>query len=422
MIDLGEIGPGDYVPESSPPRRLPRGGPSRLRVLAAVIAVVVCGGVAGTAPSPWLPTIHRVGSLLDDAPITRVVGDVLIDLDFERGLLRAHELDGSGQRWQVAFEPGTWPSVQQAGGLVLVALQWPVRQSEDGFDVWIRVRAAGVRALDLTTGAEVWRSDGFPVTPADGGLVVLQGPGDRIAGVDVASGAELWRRAWHAPIRTAATMGPQADPQDAVTIAAADGTIETVETRTGRVRGTVHVRPGAFEAYTLRDLVGVNYLDANGVVLEFQAYRLGHDRPLWRRVLSPASGGVWPCAETVLCIQTSPDTREAVDPATGRVVSFPPEASGPDGPEAAPWTGGWERIGELAGRALATRRNTGPAPYFTWLGVQTSSGIRALMPIAEGIVFCGVGERWLVCNDERVPRSAYAVRVADLERLIGELG
>lgn len=409
VIDLGEIGPETLQPQTPHPGRWRWS----LRAVAALMMIVLGGGVAGAAPATWLPSVTRIQPLFEGPMPTVVIEDVLMDLDLSKGLLRAHEVDGSGVRWEVALEPGAWPEMRGIKGAVLVSMvDLPTEPTPFGTT---DVQPVGTRAFDLRTGAELWRHDGSVVGPPRQGVVAVRGPGAHLAGLDTATGAERWRRTWTTPVRSVATPLGRADTEpDRVTVALSDGTVETLDVVTGVSRQTAKVRPGALEVYAWQDLLGVHYYGPDGRLVEFAVYRAGQAHPLWYRPLDGTSGGVWPCSATTFCRHTEFTPTEHVDPYTGSTTRAPLETAD----EVINMRN--DVLGEVAGRDLLMLQPTGDRRA-VWLGVGTRANARPLLPIGESLIFCSVQDAWLTCYDDKTPRSAYAVRVADLERLIDEL-
>lgn len=411
MIDLGVVGADDYEPEPPARGRRQRFG---VRAVVAALVVVLAGAVAGVAPAGRLPAVHRIGPLRDGPSPNQIIGDILIDMDPSAGVIRAFELDGGGLRWQATFEPGLWPSTQPAGEIILLSLQEDVPFGGESGQVGIR--SAGIRAINVRTGRQMWQHDGAAASDAAGGVLAVIGPGARIAGVDVVTGAERWHRESTGVARTVAgTFGPEDGHAGEVTMATSDGLVIAVDAMTGAVRRQTRVRPGVFDAYVWQDLVGVNYYTGRGTAQEFVVYRFGQTVPLWRKPLPPDSGGLWPCTATTLCLH-SQWSAEHLDPRTGKVVPTPPE------PvvvlEPTPGTDGWDWIGELRGRMLAVWF----APTRSaWLGFRATDGARPLMPLPEGLRYCRLDEKWLLCFDKEQPLNAYAIRVADIEGLLDEL-
>ncbi|NUT34308.1 MAG: PQQ-binding-like beta-propeller repeat protein [Hamadaea sp.] len=412
MIDLGEIGPETFEPPTPPPGRWRW----TARGVVGVLAIVLGGGVAGAAPPAWMPPVFRISPLLEGPLPAPVFGDALMDVDVDRGTLRAVELNGGGVRWQVDLPAGVWPEMIALGDAVMVSMiDMPVDAAPYAA---ADVHPLGTRAFDLATGAELWRHDGSVAAPVRDGVVAVRGRGPWVAGVDTTTGTERWRHTWSGQIRSISTaygtLDAAAPENRELTIAVADGTVQTLDLVTGRTLREVRVRPGRLEVYAWRDLIGVHYFNDVAAV-EFAVYRAGSGERLWSRRLTGTSGNIWPCSMTTLCAQDDLVVPQHLDPSTGRPTQAPAQSA-----ETAMFNVRDEVIGEIGGQPVLLVQPGDRRPG-VWLSVGERGNSRPLLRIGEGLLFCSVQDQWLTCYDDQLPRSAYAVRVADLERLIAEV-
>lgn len=431
IIDLGE--PDVYEPGEPPILRgyaqLSRSQRRRLYAVAAL--VVLAGAVGGVAPQAVpAPQVHTVGRVR--GPLTQLLGDTVLTYSDQLGDIVAYPLDGEGPRWTVPTDQPPLDIATVDDLFVISFIGLSFRESTTNSQRELPPR---VVAVEAATGRPRWQVGGYPMSPLDGPVVAVGDgsvPTQRVVGVDVRDGKELWsRQIAGAPLVRLRDDGI-ALRRDEVVLLDRDGSVRTMVLADGTTRPAGRVQPGSQGMFEWRGLLGVRVPATdprpNGQDT-FLVYRLGEDRPLWQLRLAPNGGALSPCGEQ-LCVYDSSGYRR-FDPLTGTLVATiaadAPDPYQHDGDPWRPWYAGlvashWEPIAMYKGRALVRLDPAFTKDMRTWLGEATLDGgevrVRPLMPIGGRSNYCEVTPDWLFCNGSAV-EDAVAVRLTELDRLLG---
>lgn len=306
VIELGELGSAPPMPAGT---RRGRGWRAAVRAAAAVEALLCVVAIAGSVhPAPTI--VDSVWSV----PITRTsLVTVAADTVFVRtagagSQVTAYDLDDGTVRWSTRIPVARGRMVVQEPGALMVAVG--------------RTGAGDTMALDLRTGAQLWRLPG-DVVYATAKTVLLAGQGTTARQARMADGATIWSR----PVAGAVSWTvADYDRWSALVIAAAaDGPIQEFRLADGLVlaRGRlandrgVPVNDGV-------DAIGgvflVNRMETDRAAVT--AYDLDTLHARWRFAQSatdmPPNGPAGRACGVVVCFLDGSET-VALDPATGTV-------------------------------------------------------------------------------------------------------
>ena len=219
----------------------------------------------------------------------------------------ALDLATGRQRWRTVLDRGTdlqWAAPVVDGGQVLVAdtlshegsaptshlhaldagtgrVRWKadLHASQQGFfaeppvvaggRVYVATASRTLLALEVDSGREVWRADGFPVVAGVRDGMVIAAIDDRLTALDAASGD----RRWQVPISGGGEHWPVLEG-DTVYVASADDMI-AVDAATGTTRWQVPVDPAVGPPVQVG---GRLYVATNSRLLALDA---SSGRPLW---------------------------------------------------------------------------------------------------------------------------------------------
>ncbi|GAA4459195.1 outer membrane protein assembly factor BamB family protein [Phytohabitans houttuyneae] len=301
-----------------------RPGQWRPVTLALVIALLLAVTGSGPAPAPSLTLTG--GMALDRRTDFVVLGDRLYvsvasaertgPPTEHRWLLSAYELPSGRPLWTAPYESSVeqFVDVQRADGLVLVT----------GL-----VGGEGITtpttAVDADTGRVLWTLPTRVAVADDGRTGVIGGvlrpdepSGPTVRAVDLSTGRDLWKSTLAAPTTIRPVPGGRA-----VTVTSGDGggQVEIRDVRSGRVLVSRAVLPPGVSpnlSVTVGDSLLLSYQDAEGS-RGIAAYDTGTLELRWRRALSEDDARrLSPCGALV-CTPNAFGV-EAIDPATGALV------------------------------------------------------------------------------------------------------
>lgn len=275
------------------------------RLLSALVIVLAVAALTSAATAPtrrWFEPRARVPVGTSDVEVLLAPDGFVVVLRVDKEV-RGYGLDGA-LRWTTATPAVPVPRLA-AGDVVLINF----------------VSEAGVMALDWRTGRIRWQSDGS-VLVATATVAVLSFPGaaanddssalgnpSAVAGLDIATGRELWRADLTAdgPMRIVPVVRDKTAWQvDAVALIAEDGHGYLVDLLTGNRTPVTNWPQGGSEDYTIAfGFDGTIVVSSSGPHGDtVQAYGKQGSPLLWQRSMS---GGILPCAET-LCLVDSLNT------------------------------------------------------------------------------------------------------------------
>ncbi|MEV0393840.1 PQQ-binding-like beta-propeller repeat protein [Polymorphospora rubra] len=317
-IELGPQGQ-DRQPDRS---RLPVGRYARLA--AGALALLLAAAAGGSAPPARSPLVEVATRPTSPFHLHALAGDVLYSVrtDPAPPVVTAYDLVDGAELWTT---PLTGAMFERSGGVVMES----VRVAGDRVLVG---RGLSTVALDTAGGRILWTTAGWVngrdhgtgygieevVLPDEGGPPVdgeEDSIGDRgviLRGIDLDTGAELWRST---PIRSYQPLDRTTGPRLLVVNVA--GVIEVWDGHTGAVRARLvdGVRPRAKVPMTDGELV---YIGADTTLTAYDVDTLNRR---WR-VPAPARDGVGvPCGAQVCFVK---DGRTwFLDAATGAAVGGP---------------------------------------------------------------------------------------------------
>ncbi|GAA4172865.1 hypothetical protein GCM10022251_70070 [Phytohabitans flavus] len=295
----------------------------RSLALALVAALLLTVTASGPAPAPSLTLTASFG--LERRTDFVVIGDRLYvsvaspdraGPTDHRWLLSAYELPSGRPLWAAPYESSfeQFVDVQQATGMVLVT----GLVGGDGI-------STPTTAVDSATGRVLWTLPTRVAVADDGRTGVIGGllrPGEpaghSVRAVDLTTGRDLWKATFPA----STTVRPVPNGR-AVTVTSGDGggRAEVRDVRTGAVLASQAVLPpgaGPTLSATVGDSLLLGYQDGKGD-RGVAAYATDTLELRWRRVINEDDVRRFSPCGPLVCTP-SPFGVEAIDPATGTLV------------------------------------------------------------------------------------------------------
>ncbi|MDQ7906527.1 PQQ-binding-like beta-propeller repeat protein [Phytohabitans sp. ZYX-F-186] len=324
VIDLG-------LDREPPAARLRDWGrrPGHWRPVALALVAVLLLAVTGSGPAP-APSLTLTASFgLDRRTDFVVIGDRLYvsvpsagPSTDQRWLLSAYELPGGRPLWTAPYESSVeqFVDVQPAAGLVLVT----GLVGGEGI-------ATPTTAVEAATGRVLWTLPTRVAVSDDGRTGVIGGllrPGEpagaSVRAVDLTTGRDLWKATFAAPT----SVRPVPDGR-AVTVTNGDdgGHAEVRDVRTGAVLASRTVLPtgaGATLSVTVGDTLLLGYQDTAGD-RGVAAYATDTLELRWRRVITEDDVRRFSPCGPLVCTPSAFGV-EAIDPDTGKLVWHTDEA------------------------------------------------------------------------------------------------
>jgi outer membrane protein assembly factor BamB len=422
-----ELGNDWSVPENQPrPWRTAR---SLRAGLVVLVTVLLLGGAAPARSAPFAP--------VTSIPVTSIPTDVALTTDavyvIERHLggsvVRAYTLTGGGPRWSVELTDPMDGLTPTPDGLALVAVAYGASSSN-------------VTALDAATGKLLWQRPPATVMQVTNEAVVLTryGPATKAGGAEpVAVSAVRLRTGvpiWSYPLSSAVTFASTAGDTwhqgpDRLVLAAPNGTVTVVDSRTGALLARESVASGAVvtgqapavDVTTSGDRVLVFYHTGASAVLASYDFGL-HLR--WQVTHDGSTGHLTQCGR-VVCMQQQDGRLSVIDPGDGRILwrttswawaqsvgvnRLITSSNGPEGQLALVEAGTGRQLADLGGwtelptQPLLFTRGDRSTPFRTWFAILDLESA-TLRPVGflDGIVAegCRVAFGYLACVTLRHP-------------------
>ncbi|HEX2772173.1 MAG TPA: PQQ-binding-like beta-propeller repeat protein, partial [Micromonosporaceae bacterium] len=331
VIDLGEVPTGRVV-EDDPPVRPRRRWPAAALVLAAALSTIVAADpVPGPLPSVAVDVPGDVRVLVDGDRLFVVQPFALSQGRGDGRYVAAFHLMDLEQLWRVELPLGDDLSGITTADNALVLTGEPPLTTPDGQAVARGDNVQETVGLDMATGALLWRHKGFVEGQTVSGRLILStefwrpgavpagsGPGaGRALRAVSGSGEVVW--SYVPPPGALRSYQYAGDAVWRLVVVLADGRIELRDTDTGQLMTSRQVGP------LPRDDAAGRYVEVVGDLLlvragsEVLAYGLAHLDLQWRLPFQTGRDGWFRACGDAICVVHEGDGLKVLDPNTGRV-------------------------------------------------------------------------------------------------------
>ena len=320
-IDLGED--WSVLDEHAPAPRL-RLNP-RWSLLLAVALVLFVGGAA-------VPRYHQLPQLLRVAGGPRVypagvVGDVFVATNESQAIV--YRIPGGQLVWQTASNDQGFVTLLRAAGVLITQVLPPSSAADDAAGDKGPTRWA-MQAWDVGTGRLLWvaTASWVQLDPTSTSLMLYVVNDDRsvdLRMVDPRTGVPRWSRTLAADaLVTLPDAAMAGAPLPEVIVGAGDGTVQVLDSVTGRVLRTGYIpqlvdadRADQLSFYVAGDLLMVTSFDATSPYV--YAYDLATLRLRWSKTSLDTAQYLGYCGP-VLCGQGDVSSLTGFDPRTGDLL------------------------------------------------------------------------------------------------------
>jgi outer membrane protein assembly factor BamB len=339
VIELGE--PGTEWPPGPVERQA--GRRDLRRFVVSVLAVLCAATMTGSAP-PGPALLRSEWSVpISQSSRVSIVRNTVFVLAVDAGAqITAYDLADGAVRWSRRLTVSrTWMTAEEPGAVMVPIGRTVVRYVNGAGQRVIEGVTEATVALDVLTGAEMWRLPGDVVhsTPE---TALLAEPGATVRQVRIADGAVLWTRT--VPGAESWAVAGREQRSARIVAVSADGRVEVLRLADGSrtSAGRVPISATGRADDGLGADAGVLYLSRSaGGHATVTAYDLDTLNPRWRISGDYADGTAHACG-VVMCLDEG-TAITGLDPATGEVVWRAP---------------GWTNATAVAGenRLVADRR------------------------------------------------------------------